>query len=85
MELFTFFRMGGGHEQLRLYALSGVDARSNIAAFDAANAHCFLDKDRHGLLAVIETGFGDITPFNRVVRRALDKVDVKSAQSTDEA
>ena len=34
-------------------------------------------EDKHKLLAVIETGFGDLRPFNRVVRAILkERVDV---------
>ena len=40
--------------------------------FDAAKAQCFLSKDRHRLLAVVEAGFGDIKTFNLLVRSIFD-------------
>ena len=67
MELFTFLQMGGSVERITVRELL-EGARSNLAAFDARKAKCFLRKDRHKLLAVIEAGFGDLQPFNRVVR-----------------
>ena len=39
--------------------------------FDAARANCFLSKDRHHLLAVIEAGFGDINAFNYRVQAVV--------------
>ena len=70
MELFTFIQMGGERERITVRELVD-DARSGLAAFDAARAQCFLPKDKHKLLSVIEAGFGDLRPFNRVVRAIL--------------
>ena len=39
-----------------------------LSQFDAAQAHCSLASDRHRFLAVIETAFGTVEPFNVRVR-----------------
>ena len=75
MELFTFIQMGGERERITVRELV-EGARSGLAAFDAAKAKCFLPKDKHKLLSVIEAGFGDLRPFNRVVRAILkERID----------
>ena len=79
MELFTFIQMGGERERITVCELS-EGARSGLATFDAAKASCFLVKDKHKLLAVIEAGFGDLQPFNRVVRALLTRE--RAAEST---
>ena len=75
MELFTFIQMGGERGRITVRELV-EGARSRLAAFDAAKAKCFLPKDKHKLLSVIEAGFGDLRPFNRVVRAILkERID----------
>ena len=67
--------MGGERERITVRELV-EGARSGLAAFDAAKAKCFLPKDKHKLLSVIEAGFGDLRPFNRVVRAILkERID----------
>ena len=66
-------------ERIAVHELS-EGARSGLATFDAAKASCFLVKDKHKLLAVIEAGFGDLQPFNRVVRALLTRE--RAAEST---
>jgi len=69
MELFTFLRMGGKRQNVRIKLLSGTDTmHQRMAQFDASKARCYLDKDRQGLLAVVEAGFGTFAPFNKLVR-----------------
>ena len=75
VELFVFLRMGGERERLRVYELDGgatsgdkTGVHESFLKFDAGKARCFLPRDRHHLLAVIESGFGDCGPFNRIVR-----------------
>ena len=68
MEIFTFVKMGGSRERITLKQIS-ADAVDALSRFDASRAQCFHAKDRHKLLAVIEVGFGNLTPFNKVVRR----------------
>ena len=75
MELFTFIQMGGERERITVRELI-EGARSGLATFDAAKAKCFLPKDKHKLLSVIEAGFGDLRPFNQVVRAILkERID----------
>ena len=72
MELFTFIEMGGTRERISVVELeAGVGTA--LAKFDGAKANCFLPKDKQKLLAVIEAGFGDMAPFNKVVRKILKK------------
>ena len=85
MELFTFLQMGGSSERITVRELH-EGARSELAAFDASKASCFLRKDKHKLLAVIEEGFGDLRPFNRVVRTILaERVGKRSVTLQAEA
>ena len=88
MEIFTFLFMGGKLDRIEIHALSAsddaptapVDGRRSLddlkhqfATFDAAKAQCFLPKDKHRLLAVVEAGFGDFEEFNVKVRTAFAK------------
>jgi hypothetical protein len=43
----------------------------DLAHFDAAQAKCFLMRNRQRLLAVIEASFGTVAPFNKTVRGIL--------------
>ena len=75
--------MGGERDCLRAYELGtsaeGATAGStasqkaavhaSLLQFDASKAQCYLSRDRHHLLAVIESGFGDCKPFNAIVRK----------------
>lgn len=69
MELFTFVRMGGTRERIEQRRIDG--AAGTFESFDANRAQCFLHRDREKLLAVIESTFGDLHPFNQVVRGLL--------------
>ena len=76
MEIFTYLRMGGEKGGIDLEMISAASmARENmnkqLESFDAANAQCFLAKDRHKLLAVVEAGFGDFKEFNKLVRNVF--------------
>ena len=75
MELFTFIETGGARERISVVELeAGVSAA--LAKFDGSKANCFLPKDKQKLLAVIEAGFGDMAPFNKVVRKILkERID----------
>ena len=48
-----------------------ASAADSLATFDASKARCFKEKDKQHLLAVIESGFGDVVPFNACVRTLL--------------
>ena len=71
MEVYTFVKMGGLSENMAVKPLGGAEIQGALARFDAKQARCFHDKDRHKLLAVIESGFGDLAPFNAVARGLL--------------
>ena len=62
--------MGGQHDDIRVFLLDDAtaDLTTGLAHFDAGKAKCYLDKDRQGLLAVIESSFGTFAPFNKLVR-----------------
>ena len=68
MELFVFLKMGAAKERIRVMELGGVDVRVALNRFDAARAKCFLAADQEKLLAVIESGFGSLAPFNSLIR-----------------
>ena len=70
VELFTFLRMGGEPERIRVMELGGKneDVRVALNRFDAAHAKCYREGDRQRLLAVVEAGFGDFAGFNKIVR-----------------
>jgi len=42
--------------------------------FDAAKAACFVEEDRHHLLAVIESGYGSLNSFNHKLRGIVASV-----------
>ena len=71
MEVYTFVKMGGLSENMVVKPLGGAEIRGALARFDAKQARCYHEKDRHKLLAVIESGFGDLAPFNAVARGLL--------------
>ena len=78
VELFVWLRVGGARERIKVAPLAhqaqlggGGEAHTLFASFDAAKAKCFKAKDRQHLLGVIESGFGDLVPFNKVVRGLL--------------
>ena len=60
--------MGGTKDELVLLPVGEIDVRAQLANFSAAKANCFLRRDREKLLAVIESGFGDLHGFNKVVK-----------------
>ena len=82
MEIFTFMRMGGTRERIEVKMIMHKDhtnpaaarkeLKKQFATFDAAKAECFLPKDKHRLLAVVEAGFGDFKEFNQHVRSIFD-------------
>ena len=60
--------MGAEKERIRVIELGGADVRAALNRFDAASTQCYHTRDRQRLLAVVEAGFGDLTPFNLLVR-----------------
>ena len=63
MEIFTFVKIGGSRQRITLKQIS-ADAVDALSRFDASRAQCSF-QDRHKLLAVIEVGFGTLTPSTR--------------------
>ena len=81
MECFTFLRMGGALERIEVSMIAHPDEnpaearqelKAQFASFDAAKAECFLPKDRHRLLAIVEAGFGDFEEFNKLMRGVFE-------------
>ena len=69
MEIFIFIRMGGNHEDMVVKLLDGDSNLINkLRKFDAREARCYEPTDQHVLWAVIESSFGDLIPFNKLVR-----------------
>ena len=68
VELFVFLKMGGERERIRVMELGGVDVRVALNRFRAQEAKCFLKEDQERLLAVVESGFGSLQPFNILIR-----------------
>ena len=68
MEVFTFVRVNGGqHQGIVVEPIGAGVSLQTLANFDGGKAQCFDPKDRSHLLAVIESGMGDIRHFNRLV------------------
>ena len=64
-----YLRIGGAKEKIRVYPLSSdVQTAATLSSFDARKARCYHAKDRQHLLGVIESGFGDFVPFNKLIR-----------------
>ena len=62
--------MGGQRSDILVFLLDDAttDLTTSLAEFDASKAQCYIDRDRQGLLAVIEASFGTFAPFNKLVR-----------------
>jgi hypothetical protein len=82
LELYTFVmvrpRLGGLVIKTIEDAASPLDVgnrqgevRRRFGTFDAAKASCYLEEDRHNLLAVIEAGYGSIPAFNQKMLRII--------------
>ena len=87
MELFIFVRMGGNRDDIKVSLLAdnnlGINVYLMLSRFDASQARCFLDGDRHRLLAVIEASFGTTSPFNTVIRGIFnEKLGVVSPRNS---
>lgn len=71
LECFTYVKMGGEISQIAVCTLKGGDA--SLGSIDASLARCYHDRDRQHLLAVIETGFGHATRFNKILREIFSE------------
>ena len=72
MEIFTFVRFNGSPDDITLHTLE-ESVGASLLRFDASKAQCFHAADRHRLLAVVESAFGDTHGFSRVVREIFAK------------
>ena len=74
MEIFVYQHVRGTDAKASVSEIEdGLDVGSAIAGFDAGQANCFLQADRHHLLSLIETAFGDLRPFNTMARHFLEQ------------
>lgn len=73
MELYTFLIVQSNLDGLEMFAFDdeGPITKDHLthrfSSFDAGSASCFLQADRHQLLAVIESGYGSLSTFNQKV------------------
>ena len=67
LELFVYVQMGGDRERIRVQLLSD-DARAGLTTVSAARARCFEPRETQRLLAVIESAFGTVHPFDELLR-----------------
>ena len=65
-----WLRVGGAKERIQVHPLSSSveETQALFAKFRASSARCYKARDRQHLLAVIESGFGDLKPFDKLVR-----------------
>ena len=81
MEIFTFCKFNGSTDAIALHTIGEPSVTNkSLANFNAANAKCYLLRDRHRLLAVVESSFGDCRGFNRVVKAIFAKKGVVGAK-----
>ena len=88
LELYCFFVMKPELNGLVLrpfdktQALTASKLRSTLFnGFDANKASCYLEEDRQHLLAVIESGCGSLSDFNRKLISALDALNKNAKES----
>lgn len=75
MEIFCYVQMGGSQDNLHVTPLDdNGDTFEQLVRFDVAKAECYLPRDRQQMLAVIETSFGTLAPFNTAVRRLYTNI-----------
>ena len=78
VEVFTFVRMGGALERIRVAPLA-TSGDLGFGRFAVEDANCHDHKDKAKLLTAIEAAFGDYAPFNALVRKLL----VTASQGVD--
>ena len=67
VELFVFVQMGGTHERIFIKKFGGELSERILLDFRAVNARCVDERDRHKLLAAIESSFGVLSAFDAVI------------------
>ena len=75
VECFVFVRMRGNPDNFIIQLLDDDrDAfKHQLTKLDVSKAGCFHSSDRQRLLAVIETGFGTTSKFNKVVKGIISQ------------
>ena len=72
MELFVFFHIGADRDRIFVRQLGSateaLSVRPALLRAGASKAQCYLRRDREHLLAVIESGFGSLEPFDKLIR-----------------
>jgi hypothetical protein len=69
LELFVFVQCNDHKvERAIVLPLGGVEVARLLSTFDARQAQCTEPDDRHTLLGIIESSFGDLRAFNKVIR-----------------
>ena len=72
LELYVFVKITGGcTERVILKNLGGEAVTESLSKFDCDQAQCYWDHDREKILGVIEAGFDDLVPFNKIIKSLL--------------
>ena len=85
MEIFVFVRMGGKHEDMVVKLIdedADDDLVNKLQTFDARKAKCYQHIDQQMLWGVIESAFGDLVPFNKVVRDLFAKPQTAASMAS---
>ena len=70
IEMFVYVQLGGDRERITVLPLSD-EAKTSLQTFRVRHAQCFRPEEKQRLLAVIEAGFGDVQPFDDIIRHIL--------------
>ena len=70
LEQFVYVQLGGDRERITVLPLSD-EAKASLQTFRVRHAQCFRPEEKQRLLAVIEAGFGDVQPFDDIIRHIL--------------
>ena len=76
VELFVFVQMGGTHERMIVRKFGGEQSERMLLQFEAVKAKCIDERDRHRLLAAIESSFGVLSAFDAVIHGILREQSV---------
>ena len=77
LEVFVFVQIGGEADDIVVRPLivpNGVGPHLSRQSIDVAKAECTESFDRETILAVIETSFGSLGPFNRKMQKLFDRL-----------
>eukprot|EP00325_Prymnesiales_sp_UTEX-LB-985_P015316 CAMPEP_0174762368 /NCGR_PEP_ID=MMETSP1094-20130205/109742_1 /TAXON_ID=156173 /ORGANISM="Chrysochromulina brevifilum, Strain UTEX LB 985" /LENGTH=312 /DNA_ID=CAMNT_0015968321 /DNA_START=622 /DNA_END=1560 /DNA_ORIENTATION=- len=74
LEIFVFLKVtnaAGDRIELASLMPDKMSVLDVICRLDASSARCYLESDRQRLLAVLESGFGDLDRFNKCAHKLL--------------